>query len=1016
MKKLTTCPSPEQLEQLLLSSASEEAYESLAAHLDTCDACRKRADSIGQQASLESDLHWATEVRARTVVDVEEPLRRLSEILSEYEIVSEVGRGGMGIVYKANQSKLNRQVAIKVLPALLGVVQPEAKARFRREAELAAGLDHTNIISIYDYGEANGTLYYTMQLIKGRSLRDILREIEETGAVDCVVGEDASDQNGTRMSRASEPGRRYYECVAGWIAEVAEALQYAHEHGVIHRDIKPSNLLLAQDGRLMISDFGLARAAESQSITTTRSLLGTCRYMAPELLGSDDPEPDALIDVYALGATMYELLAFRPMFGAPDDRQVMHQIQNHDPLPPHRVVRSVPRELETICLKAVAKDRRVRYQSAGELADDLHRWQLDMPIRARRQSVGERAVRFAKRRKLTVALSAIALLLAATAGGLAVKAARASHDAETARTSEAAQRARGLDLQAVALMEAEQFQNALKKLDEAIVLDPTYAPALHRKSTALRRLGKPDEANALLESAIESDPDDWRAHFLLGMAIHPGHGHYPGGGVFPHNDVHNDENVRRSAQLGTHIAHVQRLRPNSPELLCLKSCAEPDHRQAVALLDRAIELDPTMTDAIVERAVRLGYYSEHDAVLDSLDEAQRRGHTGSHIHGLRGITLYQLGRNGEAEAAFADAIERAPKNVHWWYDRAVVRTYMSDWAGAIEDSDVAIEIDPEYAFAYVTRALGHIGLADGDAALADLNKANELDPTNPDVYSERGHLFWLARRYDESLADANALIALEPDELRGYQRRAQTYLKLERWDDALADLDRCDEIDSDEESTHRIRGGVYFYAGRYDDAADSFADAQPYKPSYYGNYEYRALSLIRSGRYHEALAVITSWMSLADNADFAQMRRGMVYETMGQTDLALADYRDAQRFDRLGDYPEIWAAITAALGGDETALIELYESRPSLDPAASWTDSVIAVLAGRMAPEDALSSVRTPSREIEWSYYAGVRRLLDGDRAGALELFDRAAAIDIETIHETDMARVRAAAIRGAGR
>lgn len=411
-----------------------------------------------------------------------------------------------------------------MLPALMGVVRPDAKARFRREAELAAGLHHTNIISIHDYGEADGTLFYAMQLIRGRSLGDVLAEIERTGAEGCVVGDpcepDAPASAARSPSGSPGAGRVYYRRVSQWIAEVADALQYAHEHGVIHRDIKPSNLLLTEDGKLMISDFGLARPTDAHTLTRSRALLGTCRYMAPEQLNPDAPEAGHLSDIYALGATLYEMLAFRPMYMAPDDRQVMHQIASREPTAPHRIVRTVPRELETICLKAIRKEAGTRYESAGAFADDLRRWLLDMPIEARRGSPVTRGLRFVRRHKAPSAFAAVSLGLAITSGVLWTKFDGASRATTEARMDEASQRAMSHVHQAQTLMDDELYAEAIGVLDKAFEIDPGNPVALHTKAVALTRTGRADRARGVLEGAIGEDPDDWRARYLLGMLVH----------------------------------------------------------------------------------------------------------------------------------------------------------------------------------------------------------------------------------------------------------------------------------------------------------------------------------------------------------------------------------------------------------------------------------------------------------------------------------------------------------------
>jgi tRNA A-37 threonylcarbamoyl transferase component Bud32 len=314
--------------------------------------------------------------------------------LGDFRIVREVGRGGMGVVYEAEQVSLKRRVALKVL-RFGATSDPEAMARFQREAETVAGLHHTNIVPIFAVGCAQGVHYFAMQFIDGTSLDALLKSTTTKGQ-----GLDPKD-------------------VARWGLQAAEALAHAHQRGVIHRDVKPSNLLLDREGIVWLTDFGLARRSEEVTLTVAGVLLGTPRYMSPEQAATLQQAVDHRTDVYSLGATLYELATGRPVFEADTPQAVLAQIQSAEPVPPRRVRKAVPRDLETIILKCLAKEPPRRYATAQELADDLRRFLNGEPIRAKRPGLVQRALRWANQQRKSGALMPVAtavLLLLAVAG------------------------------------------------------------------------------------------------------------------------------------------------------------------------------------------------------------------------------------------------------------------------------------------------------------------------------------------------------------------------------------------------------------------------------------------------------------------------------------------------------------------------------------------------------------------------------------------------------------------------
>jgi WD40 repeat protein/serine/threonine protein kinase/tetratricopeptide (TPR) repeat protein len=367
------------------------------------------------------------------------------ERLGDYRILREVGRGGMGIVYEAEQISLGRRVALKVLPAA-ALLDPKHLRRFEREARAAARLHHTNIVPVYGVGEDSGVHYYVMQFIPGRALDEVLAELKRQRS-DPPLARSASEGALLTPSPAegppapsagsalSETGRGYWQSVARVGIQVGEALAYAAGQGILHRDVKPANLLLDGQGTVWVTDFGLAKAvADTDNLTHTGDVVGTLRYLAPERFRGPG---DARSDVYALGLTLYELLTLRQAFPETDRNRLVEQVTRAAPPPPRRLNPEVPRDLETIVLKAIDRDPDRRYPSAAALADDLRRFVEDRPIRARRVSARERLWRWCRRNPVVAGLTALAALLLVGVAGVSMFAAlridAARVDAVTAR-------------------------------------------------------------------------------------------------------------------------------------------------------------------------------------------------------------------------------------------------------------------------------------------------------------------------------------------------------------------------------------------------------------------------------------------------------------------------------------------------------------------------------------------------------------------------------------------------------
>jgi eukaryotic-like serine/threonine-protein kinase len=404
----------------------------------------------GCLASLEflhpTDPRQSLELQTDSVADLPLPDPRLGQ-LGDFGLIREIGRGGMGIVYEAVQISLHRRVALKVLP-FAAALDAKQLQRFKNEALAAAGLHHHHIVPIYAVGHERGVHYYAMQLIEGKSLADTIVELRgqknveherhqiqdresktenrglgvgisastveyhangnETPQVDRPAGDHGSSPLAARSSLFNPPSSvlksrsPFFRRVAQLGIEAAEALAHAHRLGIIHRDVKPANFMLDEEGKLWVTDFGLALVQHNMDLTATGDMLGTVRYMSPEQASSKRGLIDQRTDIYSLGATLYELLTLQPAFPEKDRNELLTKIATQEPPMPRRLNTAIPKDLETIVLKSMAKIPQERYLTAEDLAEDLRCFLDDRPIKATRPSLLERAIKWCRRHKAMV--------------------------------------------------------------------------------------------------------------------------------------------------------------------------------------------------------------------------------------------------------------------------------------------------------------------------------------------------------------------------------------------------------------------------------------------------------------------------------------------------------------------------------------------------------------------------------------------------------------------------------------
>jgi WD40 repeat protein/serine/threonine protein kinase len=451
------CPSHADLSAFSLGVLSVAVLERVADHLEHCPRCEAAVEALDSTSDpiIDSLRSCSGLPISPSPLDVTVPTMTR---VGEYEILGELGRGGMGVVLKACHLRLNRVVALKILPG--GEFASEGyRARFVAEAEAVARLQHPNIVQLFDFGEWNDTSsgspvpYFTLEYVDGGNLK-------------------------SRLDGKPQPPER----AAQWLLTLARAVQHAHGQGIVHRDLKPSNVLVTSEGQLKLCDFGVAKILTRASDQTLGGLLvGTPEYMAPEQASGDARDAGPAADVYALGTILYTMLTGRPPFQSASIADTLEQVRSQEPVAPRRLQPSVPNDLQTICLKCLQKEPRRRYSSAAALAEDLDRFLSHRPILARPTSLLERTWKRARRRPTEALLISGIAATAIIGFALVVWQWRRAETkaADEAEANQRAQHARRLSLeqqaelalrQGLALCDEGEVKHGLLWLDRSLHL------------------------------------------------------------------------------------------------------------------------------------------------------------------------------------------------------------------------------------------------------------------------------------------------------------------------------------------------------------------------------------------------------------------------------------------------------------------------------------------------------------------------------------------------------------------
>ncbi len=410
---------PPTIEQIFHGARALPAGAARDAYLDrACGDDQRRRARVLDLLRADAAVDAAFLARSRTIdprVSAETSVA--GRTIGPYRLLAELGRGAQATVYLAEHERLRRRVALKVLHASLLGISSSVRERFRREAEVTANFEHPGICSVYETGESDGATWIAMQFVPGRTLADLLQERAVDGAgaktVRLPVPRESTGSEGSTRSTSSIGGPSDILRVVAFLEHAARALHAAHERGLVHRDIKPGNLMVTDDGRPVVLDFGIAQTTRDDSdgpgLTRTTDVLGTPHYMSPEQLRAA-ATVDGRADVYALGVTAYECLTSARPFDAPSRESLYRAILTAEPSPPRALDPRIPRDLEVVLLTALEKDRDRRYRTALDFAEDLRRVRQHEPIRARPVSPLGRLVRWSRRSPLVAASLALAFV------------------------------------------------------------------------------------------------------------------------------------------------------------------------------------------------------------------------------------------------------------------------------------------------------------------------------------------------------------------------------------------------------------------------------------------------------------------------------------------------------------------------------------------------------------------------------------------------------------------------------
>ena len=802
-----------------------------------------------------------------------------------YRILGELGRGGMGVVYKARQVGLNRTVALKMIIAGAHASRDQL-LRFQAEAEAVAQLQHPNIVQVYDIGERDGLPFFSLEFVDGRPLdRDL----------------DGKPQPEQRAAELAET--------------LARAMHYAHERGIMHRDLKPANVLLTKTGIPKITDFGLAKQLEGESSQTkTGTIMGTPSYMAPEQ-GRGDPQINHLADVYALGSMLYEFMTGRPPFLAPTPLKTLMRLLNEEPVSPSKVQPGISRDLDTICMKCLHKDPRRRYETAAALADDLHRFQVGEAILARRVSRTERAWRWCKRNPRTAILSgAVAALLAVVAVSLSLMLLRMSRD--RAAIAETRQQAEQRLEQATAAVSSGNFSRAqdLLRWSDPLLMS---APPLDDIRTKLDVLRSQVTVYAEFRNLLD------RVRYL---GLFAGTGSSTKARETSHELIDLYDRIELRQEIGRfgwpplNAHQEQLLQEDIFEAFLVSSQIERSASQvsddqakrteatrlSIDWLNRAEKILPPTKALFVWRGGYRDILGEKEAAKADFERAAQIEPTSAVDRFWHAFADYrraedalQKGDNKTAgnsyrlaATGFAKVIEVRPENFWAYFSWANCLPRLGDGYGAIVGYTTCIGIRPDVPWPYNNRGTIHFQLRELDRALEDFNKAVSISPDDATGYVKRGTYYFGVPDFAKAQADFTEALKLQPADAEVRRNHAVVSLLTKDLEGSLTDWQELAKLLPQSHEPHYYQGAIYLGQQAYEKAGAELETALQKKADDAQSVMARAMIRRWQGQLEAALADVNLIVNqLAPNRHDYIVERADLFRVLGRDAEAMEDYQ-----------------------------------------------------------------------------------------------------------------------------